>query len=54
MLQKNSVFLSFSSQKDLDSNAVQFIIERAKLAIREKGSFSLVLSGGTTPVEICR
>ena len=52
MLQKNSVFLSFSSQKDLDSNAVQFIIERAKLAIREKGSFSLVLSGGTTPVNI--
>ena len=52
MFQKNSVFLSFSSQKDLDSNAVQFIIERAKLAIREKGSFSLVLSGGTTPVNI--
>ena len=52
MLQKNSVFLSFSSQKDLDSNAVQFIIERAKFAIREKGSFSLVLSGGTTPVNI--
>ena len=52
MLQKNSVFLSFSSQKNLDSNAVQFIIERAKLAIREKGSFSLVLSGGTTPVNI--
>jgi 6-phosphogluconolactonase len=52
MLKKNSVLLSFNSQKDLDFNACQFIIEKAKIAIREKGSFSLVLSGGTTPVNV--
>ena len=51
MLEKNSV-LSFSSQKNLDINAAQYIIEKAKIAIREKGSFSLVLSGGTTPVNV--
>ena len=51
MLEKNSV-LSFSSQKNLDINAAQYIIEKAKIAIKEKGSFSLVLSGGTTPVNV--
>ena len=51
MFEKKSV-LSFNSQVNLDCNAAQFIIERAKIAIREKGSFSLVLSGGTTPVNV--
>ena len=52
MLQEKTVFLSFNSQEDLDSKACQFIMERAELAIREKGSFLIVLSGGTTPVNV--
>ncbi|MDC0127616.1 6-phosphogluconolactonase [Methylophilaceae bacterium] len=52
MLQKNSIFSLFNSQEELDRNAAQFIIEKAKIAINEKGSFSLVLSGGTTPVNV--
>jgi 6-phosphogluconolactonase len=51
MFEKKTV-LSFNSQEDLDYNAAQFIIERAKAAIIEKGSFSLVLSGGTTPINV--
>ena len=51
MFEKKTV-LSFNSQEDLDYNAAQFIVERAKAAIREKGSFSLVLSGGTTPINV--
>ena len=52
MIQKNIVYLSCNSQKDLDSKAKKFIIERAETAIKNKGSFSLVLSGGTTPVNV--
>ena len=52
MVQKNTVYFSCKSQKDLDSKAKKFIIERAELAIKNKGSFSLVLSGGTTPVNV--
>ena len=52
MVQKNTVYFSCNSQKDLDSKAKKFIIERAELAIKNKGSFSLVLSGGTTPVNV--
>ena len=52
MIQKNIVYLSCNSQKDLDSKAKKFIIERSELAIKNKGSFSLVLSGGTTPVNV--
>ena len=52
MFQKNSVFSSFISQEELDFNSAQFIIERANISINEKGSFSLVLSGGTTPVNV--
>jgi 6-phosphogluconolactonase len=51
MFEKKTV-LSFNSQEDLDYNAAQFIIESAKAAIMEKGSFSVVLSGGTTPVNV--
>jgi len=50
MFPKNSVFLSFDSQDALDKNAIQFILKQANTAIIKKGSFSLVLSGGTTPV----
>ena len=50
MLQNNLDFLSFNSQEELDSNAAQFIIKKANKAIEEKGFFSLVLSGGTSPV----
>jgi len=52
MVQKNTVYLSCNTQKDLDRKAKKFIIERAELAIKNKGSFSLVLSGGTTPVNV--
>ena len=52
MVQKNSVYISCNSQKNLDSKAKKFIIERADMAIKNKGSFSLVLSGGTTPVNV--
>ena len=52
MVQKNSVYISCNSQKNLDSKAKKFIIERAEMAIKNKGSFSLVLSGGTTPVNV--
>ena len=52
MLKKNKIFLSFNSQKELDSNAVKFIVDKAGRAIKERGSFSIVLSGGTTPVNI--
>ena len=52
MFQKNSDFLSFNSQMELDRNAVQFIIERAESAIKQSGIFSIVLSGGTTPKNI--
>ena len=48
MLKKNTVFLSFNSQKELDDNAVKFIVERAEDAIKERGMFSIELSGGTT------
>ena len=52
MVQKNPAYLSCNSQNDLDSKAKKFIIERAELAIKNKGSFSIVLSGGTTPVNV--
>ena len=52
MVQKNTVYLSCNTQKDLDRKAKKFIIEKAELAIKNKGSFSLVLSGGTTPVNV--
>ena len=52
MVQKNTVYLSCNSQKNLDNQAKKFIIERAELAIKNKGSFSLVLSGGSTPVNV--
>ena len=52
MFKKNTVFLSYNSQKELDNNAVKFIVGRAEAAIKERGSFSIVLSGGTTPVNI--
>ena len=52
MVQKNTVYLSCNTQKDLDRKAKKFIIERADMAIKNKGSFSLVLSGGTTPVNV--
>ncbi|MDC0182785.1 6-phosphogluconolactonase [Nitrosomonadales bacterium] len=52
MFKKNTVFLSFNSQKELDNNAVEFILERAENAIKERGIFSIVLSGGATPVNI--
>ena len=52
MAQKNTVYLSCNSQKNLDNQAKKFIIERAELAIKNKGSFSLVLSGGSTPVNV--
>jgi len=52
MVQKNTVYLSCNTQKDLDRKAKKYIIERAELAIKNKGSFSLVLSGGTTPVNV--
>tara|TARA_B100000795_G_C22696004_1_gene397604 strand:- start:289 stop:966 length:678 start_codon:yes stop_codon:yes gene_type:complete len=52
MLQKNTVYLPCNSQKELDSKAAKFIIERAELAIKNNGNFSLVLSGGTTPVSV--
>ena len=50
MFPKNSVFLSFDSQDALDKNAVQFILKQANIAITKKGFFSLVLSGGNTPI----
>ena len=50
MFPKNSVFLSFDSQDALEKNAIQFILKQANAAIIKKGSFSLVLSGGNTPV----
>ena len=40
MLKKNTVFLSFDSQKELDDNAVKFIVEKAEDAIKERGIFS--------------
>ena len=52
MVQKNPAYLSCNSQNDLYSKAKKFIIERAELAIKNKGSFSIVLSGGTTPVNV--
>ena len=52
MAQKNTVYLSCNSQKDLDNKAKKFIIERAEVAIKNKGNFSLVLSGGLTPVNV--
>ena len=52
MVQKNIVYLSCNSQKDLDNKAKKFIIERAEVAIKNKGNFSLVLSGGLTPVNV--
>ena len=52
MVPKNSVYISCNSQKNLDNQAKKFIIERAETAIKNKGSFSLVLSGGTTPVNV--
>ena len=52
MVQKNTVYFSCNSQKNLDNQAKKFIIERAELAIKNKGSFSLVLSGGSTPVNV--
>ena len=52
MFKKNTVYLPFNSQKELDSNAVKFIVQRAELSIKNSGSFKIVLSGGTTPVSV--
>ncbi len=52
MHQKDIVYFSYNSQKELDINATKFIIKKASLSIKNSGSFSLVLSGGTTPVNV--
>jgi len=52
MHQKDIVYFSYNSQKELDIKATKFIIKKAALSIKNSGKFSLVLSGGTTPVNV--
>lgn len=52
MKQNNIIRQSFSAQSTFEDSAASLIVELANKSIKERGSFSIVLCGGTTPKAI--
>lgn len=42
----------FDSSDELSSNLADYVLQVAESAVKERGSFSLVLSGGDIPIRL--